>query len=343
VEGERPEVTVVDPAAPAGAEDLLAQGGEKPPWRLPVPRLSPFQKVVLVLVVAILGTLTGATTRVVHVRHERVLDREARDAVAVSVVDPELNGSASSELDLLYLQNDGPNAVHVTWVSVEGAGYQGRGQHVTIAPQHSLPVAVEPSTTCDPSLYTDRPTFLLVRLLTHRGDEVRRRLPLPLSSARVLNRQARTGCGLTLPEEALSVQMLVAVRAGRVVQVEWSFTNTGPLPLTIDRAVVPPGLSLQLDLPLTIPAEADAQGLVVRGRLTASDCASLLAFASTDGSSGFGAVGVAHVRHQFAEGDVLLPLDGFTADGTGVGFELSAVALAVSTCPGGHLPSGDEG
>ena len=307
-----PPITIVDPNAPPGSQEVLGSDGG---WRP-----SAYQKGLALLTAAIVALLVTGVQRVRHVHHESALDAAARAGVALEVV-ADQNGDEAFQL---YSTSSG--SVTVLSVTLVGDGYREQREDVTIAPRGYGSVSASQAKNCTTSLFDSGPTEVRVKLRTSRGDVLTRTVPLAGDVAQAVQAAERWKCDYLTPGESTGAQVVSARREGRDVVTVWAVQSFGKFPVTILDVTAPDGMTATASLPVTLGRAAFWTGhskpvqLTIRMRIT--DC-KVFAAGFSSGFGGGAAPGdlAVTLKHDYAS-DVVswgFALQGFTLDAEGPG------------------------
>lgn len=272
-----PAVTITDPRRPAVEGDVLLAGDEKPPWRA---QRRHYEAVALVVALA-LAVLVPQ--RVVAGRAaERRATTAAIDAADVAV---SLGTDADrSSAVRAALTNEGPDAVTLVSMQLQGPGYGPLPLGGTLATGSSATVAVPDTRTCSEDLVSGLSVGLsdLSAVLRFRvaGRALTRTVPVASDLHQALVDAAARRCGYLPAGQALGIRLSLRPSADGVA-VTLHLTNSGRLPLLVTSASaltegleVPPGLQ-----EVVVPPRASPRTFAFGLRVT--DCGKLR-FALTD-------------------------------------------------------------
>lgn len=308
-----------------GTTDLLGQGSEREPWRLP--------RRIAVPVAALLVVVSAGVSGLSWVRHQRDLDGRAARAVALL-----LAGSSISQDDKGFhfgLANAGPAPVRLLDIAFAGRGYPVGHLDRKVVPGDDVEVTVPQGTRCDPT----HPVDLVVHVRTSRGAVVTRTVPLDHDVADQVASSERWRCGTLEPREALFFGPSAAVSRDGTVVVTGVLENQGNRPVTVIALTAGSGLAVSTRLPVTVSATTDGVriGKTVSFTLRVTDCD---AFGRAVGG------GIdeqpdtieAQARSAYGQGPVRLTLSLPADPGTGDPGVLPLPLLARS-CPGLVVPT----
>jgi hypothetical protein len=305
-----PQITIVNPNAPEGAQEVLGSDGG---WRP-----SAYQSFVALLTALIVALVVVGVQRVRHVHHEAALDAAARDGVELEVV-PDDESDSDEGFKLLSTST---GTVTVLSVGFVGDGYREQRQHVTISPQSFGSVEPSSEKNCTTSLFATGPTEVRVTVRTSRGDVVTRTLPLTGTVTQQVQSAERWRCGYLLPTEAVYAHVVSARRDGRDVLADFSVIGSGRFPVTILSITPPDGLAATAaGLPVTLGRPAFWTGhskpVRVTVRMRVTDCEAFAAgFFRYDGESGMPQGLQVLVKHDYGSGVTTWPfaVGGFELD-----------------------------
>lgn len=283
-----PPVTVVDPARPGRAADILEAGPERLRWRPTRP-----QAQVALLMLLLCAAVSGAIAAARHASAQHRQEVAAVRALALVVTEP-VEGADSSGVPgepgpqqfRIALRNEGPQEVRLVAVRLDYPGFGWQPAPSRLASFESRNLTVDSTPRCSPSLAQQGPQRLSVRVVTSRGTP--REMSLGLLDGAVgldVTEHVQGRCG----DRPLSQSLEMVDSAGPgtrngLLVLELTLRNDSVLPLTVTKVrALPEGLRLTSDrrLPLTLPprptpeADSRAQSLVLR--LQVSSCARLRA------------------------------------------------------------------
>lgn len=269
VDPQRPPVTIVNPNAPTHSGDLLESGPDAPRWR-PTQRWVPAVAIAL----AALGTLVGATFGVLHLRHERALDRAALADVEVSAVYDQDSPSTA-----VKIFNDGSFPVTLLSASVDAPGY-GDSNPGLLGPGESGSFVLDDSRACTPGVLSSQPQHMVLSGKTYRGQRFARSIPLDSDALDAALSDDQDRCGYQPPEDAFTLDVTSVREVGADVVVRAALGNQSVLPLTLVGFEAWPGLRVTTaaTMPISLPEAPDVgdlQTVLVTLRLHVSNCRDL--------------------------------------------------------------------
>lgn len=240
-------MTITNPNAPAVPVDVLGddtEPGRPRPW--------------LPKVVALAVALTAAAVVPPKVVQARAQDRRDATAAADGVLLSLLPGRGAGRLGVL-VSNDGPAAVRLVDVRVDGPGYRRVPASGRIASRDATDLALVDTRTCGEELLeADGAGTAEVRVRTGAGRLVQRTVAVPVDAWTALLEAAQRRCGYLAPQQALTTTLQLG-RHGSRPSLHVTLRNTGRVPLVLAYVALP-GLPLFADarrkLPLTVPAGA---------------------------------------------------------------------------------------
>ena len=335
VEPAPPPITIVDPNAPPGHQEILGSDGG---WRP-----SPYQKLVTVLTALIVALLVSGVQRVRHVHHERSLDTAALNDVSLSVgpTDEYFFGSDAPEV---VVTNGGRLPLSITGLQLTGDGHRERRLTQRLGPGESGTLQLSSAKNCRPEIYNQDASGIRITARTSRGDDVVRTLQLPAELAQQIGFFERFQCGFFRPAEAFSNDVVGVTRRGRDVVVKLHVWNQGVIPITLTDLGTYRSITVTSpDLPLTLERRAFWTGRSPEKTLTVTlrvtDCAAFAADNEQQGDEYDGAYPGSlrtTVSNEYREDHTFLGL--VTWDDENDLPDPQAAMLLRATCPSSFFP-----